>query len=251
MQTKALHVWLDKLLKPDNYSDYCPNGLQVEGGDQLDLIVTAVTASQAAIEHAVACGAQALLVHHGLFWRGDGAPVVGMLKQRLSLLLAHDINLFAYHLPLDCHTEFGNNAEMARALLWQIHGDMCFNGVAGLGCWSELAEVVEPEQLRQDLHEVIKQKPQFYSGGQHAIKRVGWCTGAAQDGIVKASELGLDAYISGEVSERTVYQARELGIHYFAVGHHASERFGVRILGDHIASAHGIEHQFFDDDNPV
>jgi dinuclear metal center YbgI/SA1388 family protein len=251
MESAQLTQWLDGLLKPSSFKDYCPNGLQVEGSVKASALVTAVTASQAAIDYAIAQGANALLVHHGLFWGNKPEVVVGMLRQRLASLLAHDINLYAYHLPLDCHSELGNNVLMGKALSWPIHGDMMLNGIEGLGAWADLPQPCSCDAISQALTHVLDRKPHCYSGGDHPIKRIGWCTGAAQDGIVRAAEMGLDAYVSGEVSERTVYQAREMGIHYFSAGHHATERFGIRALGECIASEHGLAHSFFDDHNNV
>jgi dinuclear metal center YbgI/SA1388 family protein len=251
MDRQVLLTCLDDMLTPGDFKDYCPNGLQVEGADEIILVVSAVSASQAAIDFAVSQGAQALLVHHGLFWRGDTAVVTGMLKRRMATLLADYINLFAYHLPLDCHAELGNNILMAKSLGWSVAGSMELHGVNSLGLMADFAEPITVARVGQGLEQVMGQRAVVFSGGEHAISRIGWCSGAAQDGIVRAAELGLDAYISGEVSERTVYQARELGIHYFASGHHASERFGVNALGEYLAANHGLSHVFFDDDNTI
>ena len=235
---KALVNYTDTLLSPDRYSDYCPNGLQIEGRAEIHSIASGVTASLALIEAAIEAGADALLVHHGYFWKGEDACITGMKRRRLERLLGSGTSLLAYHLPLDAHPELGNNAQLAQLLGFTVQGS--FGNDAGL-------------QLAQhgDLQVCLGRAPQYIAGAGDLIRRVGWCTGAAQSYIDAAVEQGLDAFISGEISEQTVHVARECGIHYFAAGHHATERYGVRALGERLAGHFGIGHCFIDIDNPV
>ena len=242
--------YLQDLLSVDVFQDYCPNGLQVEGSRKISNIVSSVSASLDAIEQAIALKADALLVHHGLFWKGDSQSITGITKNRLSLLLQHDINLFAYHLPLDVHKTYGNNALFAKCMHWDVTGTFDLMGVKDLGCYSEVE--LDATELTAQLTTKLQREPLYLSGGSSSkIKSVAWCSGAAQDGITTAKAMGADAYISGEVSERTYYLAKELGIHYFAAGHHATEVFGVRALGEHLADKYNLKHSFVNIDNPV
>ena len=221
MQTQALIEHLNAYLNAASFKDYAPNGLQVEGKPEIHRIVLGVSASQALIDHACSMGADCILVHHGWFWKGERSEVVGMKQRRLKALLKNDINLIAYHLPLDAHEEVGNNAEIARVLGLEIEQRA---GSLELLCVEAGAEV----------------------------RRVGWCSGAAQDELVEAASLGCDVYISGEISERTTYEARENGILYLACGHHATETLGIRALGRHIKNLWPeLEIFWFDDENPV
>lgn len=244
-------VAMDRLLQADKFRDYCPNGLQVEGREQIQRVVTGVTASQALIDAALVEEADAILVHHGYFWKGEDARVRGMKKQRLQTLLQHDINLFAYHLPLDAHPQLGNNAQLARVLDLETDAGMEPGNPLSVGLSGrlphtmsagEFAEYVESRLGRQVLH-VGEQEDE--------IETLAWCTGAAQGLIEQAQALGVDAYLSGEISEPTTHIARETGIHYFACGHHATERYGVQALGQWLADEFDIEHIFIDVDNPV
>lgn len=246
-----LAQYLHALLAPDAVRDYCPNGLQVSGGQAIGRLVTGVTATQALIAAAIETQADALLVHHGLFWRGDSPCVVGPLRARLAALLAHDIHLFAYHLPLDNHVELGNNAQFARILGLQA-AKPCQDVQQPAPIWTgRLPEAMAAAALQAHLRQVLQQAPLHLPGGPSQITDVAWCTGAAHDGIVAAAALGCQAYISGEVSERTTHLAAELGIHYFAAGHHATERYGIKALGEHLAEVFALEHQFIDIPNPV
>lgn len=239
------------LLEVDSFQDYCPNGLQVEGVDEVNTIVSAVSASLEAIEKAIELNADALLVHHGLFWKGDAQSVTGVLKNRLALLLKHNINLLAYHLPLDVHKVYGNNALFAKYMGFGVRGAFDLMGIKGLGWYGDLDESVTAMELKDMLAGKLGREPLALFANSDKIKRVSWCTGAAQDGITAAKEMGADAFISGEVSERTYYLAKELGIHYFAAGHHATETFGVKALGEHLAGKYSLKHSFVNAENPV
>lgn len=237
---------LSQWLSPDDFQDYCPNGLQVEGGEEVNRIVTGVTASQALIDAAVDAGADMILVHHGYFWKGEPQPVTGMKKARIKSLLDHDISLVAYHLPLDDHPEYGNNRQLADVL-----GIRDPRPLAGLLWQGELDEPMTAEEFAGYLGERLHRPPLHVGAGPEQIRRVAWCTGAAQGFLPMAVDAGVDAYISGEASEPTTHTARECGIHYFGAGHHATERYGVQALGQALAASFGVSHQFIDCDNPV
>lgn len=242
---------LDTTLAPGRFQDYCPNGLQVEGAARVRRVVSGVTASAALIDAAIARRADALLVHHGYFWKGEDARITGMKRARLNKLLAHDISLIAYHLPLDAHPVLGNNAQLARQLELTIDGGLEPGNPQGLGNTATLATPVSVEDFTLHIEKMLGRSPQVIAGGPVQIRRIGWCTGAAQDYIDKAIALGLDAYLSGEISEPTVHAAREAGIHYFACGHHATERYGVKALGEFVQQKLGVQVEFVDIDNPV
>ena len=237
---------LNQWLTPENFQDYCPNGLQVEGSDEVTRIVSGVTASQAFIDAAVEAGADLILVHHGYFWKGEPQPVTGMKKARIKTLLDNDISLVAYHLPLDDHPEYGNNRQLADVL-----GLRDPRPLAGLLWEGELDEAMAPAEFADYLDQRLGRSPLHVGSGPEQIRRVAWCTGAAQGFLPMAVEAGVDAYISGEASEPTTHTARECGIHYFGAGHHATERYGVQALGQALAGAFGLSHQFIDCDNPV
>ncbi len=245
---KDLLTYLNQQLQPHNFKDYCPNGLQVQGKDNIKKIVTGVTASQALLDAAVAQQADAILVHHGYFWKGEAAEIIGMKQQRLKTLLTHDINLIAYHLPLDAHLELGNNIQLAKQLniinpTAAVDNELLFQG--------ELNSAQAANDFANHIEQQLQRKPLHIAGTEKPIQRVAWCTGGAQDYITDAAELGVDAFISGEVSERTFHIAQELQIHYFAAGHHATERYGIKALGEHLTQHFGFEQQFIDIDNPV
>ncbi|WP_339866692.1 Nif3-like dinuclear metal center hexameric protein [Pseudohongiella nitratireducens] len=243
---------LNRMLRVDQFNDYCPNGLQVEGAGTVRRIISGVTASQALIEAAIERQADTVLVHHGYFWKGEPAAVAGMKKQRLKLLLEHDINLLAYHLPLDAHAEFGNNVQLARVLDLPISGELMKQNNQVMGLFADLDEAISGEQLASRLHEKLgRQALHIASSANKTIKRIAWCTGGAQSYIHRAVDIGADAYISGEVSEPTFHTARELGIHYYAAGHHATERYGAKALGEWLAAEYDLVHEFVDIDNPV
>lgn len=243
--------YLDEYLGCKNFNDYAPNGMQVEGKDTISQICTAVSASEDSIKKAVAMQADALLVHHGFFWKGEAPVITGLKRRRLGQLLTHNINLFAYHLPLDCHPDLGNNACLAELL--EIK-DVKMHTVAKTPnlLWSGTLNKPTPAATLADfLHDKLKREPQRISPNDKPIQRIAWCTGAAQDFIEDAQRLQVDAYLSGEIAERTYYQAQEFGIHYFACGHHASERFGIQALGQHLAARFDLRHSFIDSENPV
>lgn len=249
LRRDELLAYLDDLLDVRRYDDYAPNGLQVEGAEIVRTVASGVTASRALVEAAVHAGADVLLVHHGYFWRGEDPRVVGMKRARIAPLLAHNINLLAYHLPLDAHEIYGNNAQLARVLGWTVQGR--FGGDPPLAMYGELTTPMTAEDCALHIERALKRAPLFVSGGERMIRRVGWCTGAAQKYIDAAAAQGLDAYITGEVSEHTVHVARELGIHFYAAGHHATERYGVAALGDHLAQRFGVKHLHLDLSNPA
>jgi dinuclear metal center YbgI/SA1388 family protein len=241
----------DALLQPERFKDYGPNGLQVEGRDAVRRVVSGVTASRALIEEAVAADADAIFVHHGLFWRGQDGRVTGWMKQRLALLLRHDINLFAYHLPLDAHPELGNNAQLGAKLGLVASArfgeqDLGFlgqrDGGSGFGNAQELATHVELALGRRVL---------VVEGARRPIRNIGWCTGGAQGYFEAAIAAGADAFITGEISEPQAHYARECGVAFLACGHHASERYGAPAVAGHVAAQLGIEHRFIDIDNPA
>ncbi|GAB3372046.1 Nif3-like dinuclear metal center hexameric protein [Spongiibacter taiwanensis] len=241
---------LDNLLRIAEFNDYCPNGLQVEGKEQIRCLVSGVTASQALIDAAIQKGADALLVHHGFFWRGEEPRVVGMKRRRLAALLRHDINLFAYHLPLDAHPTLGNNAQLAERLGFISEGGM-ESGPLPVGNVGRLAEPLSAEALAEHVGRQLGRPVLLEAVGDKPVSRIAWCTGGAQSYIEKAAALGVDAYLTGEVSEPTIHVARELGIHFIAAGHHATERYGAKAVGEYMARRHGLEHHFIDIDNPA
>ena len=241
----------DNLLEPQRYRDYGPNGLQVDGKQEIRRIVSGVTASRALIEAAIEARADALFVHHGLFWRGHDGRVTGWLKQRLALLLAHDINLFAYHLPLDGHAELGNNAQLGLQLGLQASGRFGEQDLGFLGERVDAAPFASASALAQHLEKVLKRPVTLVDTAQGAIKKIAWCTGGAQGYFESAIAAGADAFITGEISEPQAHYARECGVAFLACGHHASERFGAPAVAGHVAAQLGIEHQFIEVDNPA
>lgn len=252
MNNLQLEALLNEKLAPHLVKDYAPNGLQVEGKAEITKIVTGVTASQALIEKAIELQADALLVHHGYFWKGEPAPIRGMKGKRIRTLIKHDINLFGYHLPLDIHPQLGNNARLAELLGIQVDGGLEPHPQS-VAMFGKLDIELSGEALAERIEHVLQRKPLHIAPDnmEKPIKTIGWCTGGGQDFIELAAQKGLDAFISGEISERTTYTARELGIHYFAAGHHATERYGVKALGEWLAQAHGFDVTFVDIDNPV
>lgn len=241
--------YADNLLQISRFKDYCPNGLQVQGKDQLSLLVSGVTASQALIEAAIEAQADAILVHHGWFWRNDEAQIVGQLHKRLKLLMDHDINLLAYHLPLDAHPTLGNNAQLARVASWQVTGQSPENELLWLG--KPANEGVSLAEFANDLGRSLGREPLLIGEKEKPIHKIAWCTGAAQGYLSEAIQLGVDVFISGEISESTFHLAQEFGVAYIAAGHHATERYGVQALGTELANKFGIQHQFIDIFNPV
>ncbi|MFV8431059.1 Nif3-like dinuclear metal center hexameric protein [Vibrio owensii] len=252
MNNLQLEKILNEKLSPQLIKDYAPNGMQVEGKSEIKRIVTGVTASQALIDKAIELEADALLVHHGYFWKGEPEPIRGMKGKRIRSLIKSDINLYGYHLPLDIHPELGNNAELARLLDIEVEG-----GLEGhpqsVALFGRLKQAMTGTDFANKINHVLNREPLHISpdNAEKMIETVGWCTGGGQDFIELAAQHGLDAFISGEISERTTYTARELDIHYFSAGHHATERYGIKALGEWLAQEHGLDVTFIDIDNPV
>lgn len=275
MERGALARHLDELLEVRRFSDYCPNGMQVEGKPSVARIVGGVTASLALIHAAIDLRADAILVHHGWFWRGEDPRVIGTRRERLRTLLAHDIGLFAYHLPLDAHPLFGNNAALARALGWTPQARFGEHDIGMIGvpyelpvaAGSELANsagctrAAHPSQaasaavtagaVAEHVAHVLRRQPLLIGEAGRPVTRVAWCTGAAQSWLQAAIDAQADLYVSGEISEPTVHLARESGVAYLAAGHHATERYGVQALGAHLADRFGLEFRFVEIDNPA
>ncbi len=247
MRRDDLRNYLDGLLEAARFKDYCPNGLQVEGRAEVRRIVCGVTASQALLDAAAEAGADAVLVHHGWFWRGEDGRVVGHRRTRMATLLRHDMNLFAYHLPLDAHPELGNNAGLARVLGWTPDG-RCGEQDA---CWLAAVPPAPARQIAAHIGACLGREAQLVGDGDRPVARVAWCTGAAQGYFEQAIAAGADVYVSGEISEPTVHLARESGVPYIAAGHHATERYGVEALGRHLAERFGLDCRFVDIGNPV
>jgi dinuclear metal center YbgI/SA1388 family protein len=248
---QELAEYTNTLLASERFEDYCPNGLQVEGRAQVRTLASGVTACLELIEAAVALQADAIVVHHGYFWKGEDACITGMKRRRLGRLLETGTSLLAWHLPLDAHPELGNNAQLARVLGFERSG--CFGADAGLqlGQYADLTQGLTGAGLAEHLQRSLGRAPLHIPGTRDIIRRVGWCTGAAQSYIEAAVTQNLDAFISGEISEQTVHIARECGIHYYAAGHHATERYGVQALAAHLAQRFGLGHQFIDIANPA
>ena len=243
-----MEAHLEHLLDTARFRDYGPNGLQVEGKPEVRKIVSGVTASRALIEAAIAAGADAIVVHHGLFWKGQDGRIAGWLKQRLQLLLAHDINLFAYHLPLDAHPEFGNNAGFGRRFGLVADGHF---GEQDLGCIGTPARPLDLARLSAQVEQQMARAPVVATGDGREIRRVAWCTGGAQGYFDAAIRAGADVYLTGEISEPQAHLARETGVAFIACGHHASERDGAAALGAHLAQHFDLEHAFIDIANPA
>ncbi len=248
METQTIVDYCDQLLDIGSFEDYCPNGLQIDAGEGTGKLVTGVTASEALIDAAIASGADTLLVHHGFFWKGEAASLTGIKGRRIRKLMQAGISLMAYHLPLDAHSRYGNNYQLGKLLGL---ADPVAQDAGGLLWGARLNQPASADTFAERIGEALGRVPLHLPGGADLISRVAWCTGAAQGYIEKAAAAGFDAFISGEVSEQTTHLAAELGIHYFAAGHHATERYGVQALGEILATQFNIEHQFIDIDNPV
>lgn len=249
MKLTALTRYLDDLLNVAAIRDYCPNGLQVEGRAEVRSIVTGVTASQALIEAAMSAEADAILVHHGYFWKGEPAPIVGIKGRRIRALVKADISLLAYHLPLDVHPQLGNNAQLAQRMGWVQEGVF---GEGDIGLMGRVdADASDVAGIAATLERVLGRKPLVIGDLAQPVRKVAWCTGAAQSYLASAIDAGCDVFISGEISEPMVHLAREAGVAYISAGHHATERYGVQALGEHLAEQFGLRHRFIDIDNPV
>lgn len=242
---------MDALLMPSAYQDYCPNGLQVAGRDEVKTIISGVSANQALIQEAISHKVDLLLVHHGYFWKGENPCIIELKYKRIKLLLDNHINLVAYHLPLDGHPDLGNNVQLARVLGFIPEGQLSAGETPALTWHGRLEHAMTGFALAEHIEKNLDRKPLHVEGDKEQIETVAWCTGAAQDFIETAARHGIDAFITGEVSERTVDIARETGIHFYAAGHYATERYGVQALGAHLAEQFGLSHQFIDIENPV
>lgn len=248
MELEELTRYLDQLLDAGRYRDYCPNGLQVEGRRQVRRLVAGVSATQALLDEAVHRDADAILVHHGWFWRGEDGRITGIRKRRLQTLLGDEISLIAYHLPLDDHAEFGNNAQLARRLGWLADGRFAEQDLGWVGRPDQPTTV---GALADRVAGTLRREPLLVGDRQRTVTRVGWCSGAAQGLFEQAIASGVDVYLTGEISEQTVHLSRESGVAYLAAGHHATERYGVLALAGHLAERFGLDCQFVDIDNPV
>ena len=248
MELKQLTNYTRQILQIERFSDYCPNGLQVEGRPIVTKVVTGVTASMELLEAAKEAGADAVIVHHGYFWKNEDACLVGLKRNRIKFLLDNEMSLLAYHLPLDAHSELGNNAQLGKVLGLNVE--------AYVGKQSLIAQGIleKPRNLApfsEYIGNQLRRVPLVIGDLNRSVRRVAWCTGGAQGYMLDAIELGVDVFISGEISEQTVHLARESGIAYIAAGHHATERYGVKALGEHLADQFGLLHEFIDIDNPV
>lgn len=247
-QQTDITSYLAKQLELENFKDYGPNGLQVEGKPEVHKIVSGVTASLALIEAALAVGADVILVHHGLFWRGQDGRITGWLKRRLERLLAAQVNLLAYHLPLDAHPAWGNNAQWGQRL--GLVADARF-GEQRLGCIASAPEPTELADWVQRVRAVSGRDVTCAPGDGRSVRRVAWCTGGAQGYFEGAIAAGADLFITGEISEPQAHLARETGVAFLAAGHHATERYGAPALAAHVAEVFGLSHEFIDLDNPA
>jgi len=251
MKLKLLVEYCDNYLDKTEFSDYCPNGLQIEGVNEVDLIVTGVTACEALIDAAIDVNAQVLLVHHGYFWKNESPVLVGIKGNRIKKLVKNNISLLAYHLPLDAHPVVGNNAQLGQALNIGVKGS--FYDVSGknIALYGELSEIQSVDEFTTKVNDLLSREALLIKGDERLVKTVAWCTGGAQNGFEQAIDLGVDLYISGEVSENTFHLAKESGVHYLAAGHHATERFGVKALGKHLKEKFALTTQYIDIDNPI
>jgi dinuclear metal center YbgI/SA1388 family protein len=246
---KEILDWCAQQLAVAQFRDFSPNGLQVEGRDEVNSIVCAVTASQAAIDFAVAQQADMLLVHHGMFWKNEAAAITGWKKRRIQTLLANDVNLVGYHLPLDAHQQWGNNVQLALRLGWQVDG--C-GGEQNLVQYGSLAQPLTAAELAWQLELSLGRVPVLLCADQQQpVRRIAWCTGGGQGFFQYAIEADVDAFITGEVSEPQYHLARECGVVFIAAGHHATERYGIQALACVLAEEFGIRQQFFDESNPA
>ena len=248
MHREELRAYLDGLLEAARFRDYCPNGLQVEGRAELRRIVCGVTASQALLDAAVLRQADAILVHHGWFWKSDDSCITGIRRKRMGSLIGADLNLFAYHLPLDAHPDLGNNAELARRAGWRVEGRFGDQDIGFIGAPAESATAAG---IAGKLESLLGRAMLVVGAVDRPVARLAWCSGGAQGMFEQAIQAGADCFVSGEISEQTVHLARESGVPYIAAGHHATERFGVMALGAHLQDKFGLDCQFVDIDSPV
>ncbi len=248
---KELISHLDHILQSRKIRDYCPNGLQVSGSETIQKVVTGVTANQALIEAAIAEEADAIFVHHGYFWKGEDECITGIKKERIKALLLNDINLIAYHLPLDMHPIYGNNIQLADVLGIQVDGPLDESDPSVPGNIGRLPRPMTGGELSVWVAQCLQREPLHIGESGDTIETVAWCTGGAQGYLQKAIDAGVDAYITGEVNEPAVHLARETGTHFFSAGHHATERYGARAVGEYLADEFDLDVVFIDIDNPV
>ena len=248
MQRKELETYLDEYLDVGRFRDYSPNGLQVEGREYVERIATGVTASLELLTAAIDAGADTIIVHHGYFWRGEETRLVGPRRRRIAMLIEHNVNLFGFHLPLDAHLEVGNNVMLAQRLGFEVRGQF---GEQNVGFHGETDAALTLGELARRVEDRLERKPLVVGDESRVVKRVAWCTGAAQSQFNAALAFDIDVYLTGEVSEHTVHTARESGVAFISAGHHATERYGVKALGEHLAARFGLDHRFIDIANPV
>lgn len=251
LSPRELESQLNSLLDSASFRDYCPNGMQVEGSREINKVVSGVTASLSLIESAIAANADALLVHHGYFWRGEDPTIVGMKRARVKALLENGVSLLAYHLPLDAHAMLGNNAQLAQLLRLTATGQIGPAGETALVWTGETETAIKAEEFVEQLSNKLHREPSWVRGDSREIKTIAWCTGAAQNFFELAVSAGVDAYLTGEISEPSAHIARETGVHFFSAGHHATERYGVQAVGQYLAENFSLEHEFIDIDNPA
>jgi dinuclear metal center YbgI/SA1388 family protein len=248
MRREELRSYLDGFLEAERFRDYSPNGLQVEGRDEIRRVVCGVSASQALLDEAARRGADAVLVHHGWFWRNEEARITGIRKRRLATLLRNDISLFAYHLPLDAHPEVGNNAQLARLMGWQTEKRFAEQDLGYLGRPGATSTAGD---IARALETALGRTTMLVGDAERPVGLLAWCSGGAQGWFEQAISAGADCYVSGEISEQTVHLARESGVPYIAAGHHATERYGIMALGQHLRERFRLDCEFVDLDNPV
>jgi dinuclear metal center YbgI/SA1388 family protein len=244
---ETLTAYLNEYLGVAVVQDYCPNGLQVEGFSEIRKLATAVTASQAAIEQAIEWGADALLVHHGFFWRNEPAPLVGIKGKRIQTAMQADLNILAYHLPLDMHSQVGNNAQLAQ-LLNIVDDQFDPKRVWRAG---HLDFSLPLDGFAERIRRTMRRDPLVISGGDHPVSHIAWCSGAGQGYFAEAIAAGVDTFLTGEVSESNYHLAKEAGVHFIAAGHHATERLGVQALAEHLVFRYALDHRYIELDNPV
>lgn len=248
VKIKELAHYTQQIMQADGFKDYCPNGLQVEGKEEVRKIVTGVTASMALLEAAQCANADLILVHHGYFWRNEDLRVVGIKRSRLAFLLKNDLNLVAYHLPLDVHPQFGNNAQLGKLLGIE---DIAYTGDSGMIAYGCLKQPMLLSDFARHVEKTLQRTPMVIGNSQKWMHRIAWCTGAAQSYMNSAIEMGVDVFISGEISEQITHLVAESGVSYIAAGHHATERYGIQALGIHLAEKFNLEHEFIDIENKV
>ncbi|MDU0810504.1 MAG: Nif3-like dinuclear metal center hexameric protein [Burkholderia sp.] len=248
MDRIKLELHLNKILEIERFKDYCPNGLQVEGKKEIEKIVTGVTASIALLDKALKLEADAVLVHHGYFWRNEVPTITGRKYNRLKRLLENKINLFAFHLPLDAHPILGNNSQLGKKL--DLIGKLHF-GDDNLGWIAILSIPVTLGYFIEKVERVLGRKPLFFGNIDMQLRRIAWCTGAAQSYFDAAIDAGADVFLTGEASESIMHIADESGVAFISAGHHATERYGIQALGDYLSKNFNLKHIFIDIPNAI